>query len=354
LGRRLGPEVEVALAPGCELARAKATAGAGPGGSIEEAAELARQSDVAIVVVGTNDYWESEAYDRTSMELPGEQEELVERVLGANPRTVVVLNTGSPVTIPFAGRAAALVQCWFGGQELANALVDVLVGDAEPGGRLPVTLPQRIQHTPAFGRFPGEASKVLYGEGILVGYRWYEARQLPVSFPFGHGLSYTTMRLGPVRARQRQLQRGGKVTIEVDVENIGPRPGTEVVQLYVAAPGGGELPPGGRLHPVKELKGFAKVRLAPGGSTTVELTLTERSFAYWDVADTAWPELLERNEGRDRDGSVTSLHRARAGWYVDAGTYEILVGRSSADISGRAEIEVEGSAEPLAPTSPLG
>ena len=96
------------------------------------------------------------------------------------------------------------------------------------------------------------------------------------------------------------------------------------------------------------------MRLAPGESTTVELTLTERSFAYWDVADTAWPELLERNEGRDRDRSVTSLHRARAGWYVDGGTYEILVGRSSADISGRAEIEVEGSAEPLAPTSPVG
>ncbi len=354
LGRRLGPEVEVAFAPGCQLARAKGMDCAGPGASIGEAAELARQCDVAIVVVGTNDYWESEGYDRTSMDLPGEQEELVERVLGANPRTVVVLNTGSPVTIPFAGRAAALVQCWFGGQELANALVDVLVGDAEPGGRLPVTLPQRIQHTPAFGRFPGEASQVFYGEGILVGYRWYEARQLPVSFPFGHGLSYTTMRLGPVRARQRQLHHGGTVTIEVDVENIGARPGAEVVQLYVAPPGGGELAPGGRLHPIKELKGFTKVRLAPGESTTVELTLTERSFAYWDVADTAWPELLERNEGRDRDRSVTSLHRPRAGWYVDGGTYEILVGRSSADISGRAEIEVEGSAEPLAPTSPVG
>jgi beta-glucosidase len=275
-------------------------------------------------------------------------------VLEANPRTVVVLNTGAPVTVPFAGQAAALVQCWFGGQELANALVDVLVGDAEPGGRLPVTLPQRIQHTPAFGRFPGEASRVRYGEGILVGYRWYEARRLPVSFPFGHGLSYTTMRLGPVRASPRQLSQGGRVTIEVDVENIGPRPGAEVVQLYVAPPGGGELAPGGRLRPIKELKGFAKVRLAPGESTTVELELTERSFAYWDVADTEWPELLDRNEGTDRDRSASSLHRAQAGWYVDAGVYEIHVGRSSADISGRAEIEVEGSTEPLAPTSPVG
>ena len=356
LSGRLGREVEVAFAAGCHLAQAKDDAGAaqGPPASIGEAADLARHSDVAIVVVGTNDYWESESYDRTTMDLPGEQEELVEQVIAANPRTVVVLNTGSPVTVAFAARAAAVVQCWFGGQELGNALVDVLVGDAEPGGRLPVTLPQRLQHTPAFGRFPGEASEVRYGEGILVGYRWYEARQLPVSFPFGHGLSYTTMRIGPVRAHQHQLRRGGRVTIEVDVENIGSRPGAEVVQLYVAPPGGGELAPGGRLRPLKELKGFAKVRLAPGESTTVELELTERSFAYWDVADTAWPELLERNEGMDRDRSATSLHRAEAGWYVDPGIYEIHVGRSSADISGRAEIEVEGSREPLAPTSPVG
>jgi beta-glucosidase len=356
LRQRLGPEAEVTFAPGARLARGKDDAGAvgDQGASIGEAAEIARGSDVAIVVVGTNDYWESESYDRTSMDLPGEQEELVERVLEANSRTVVVLNTGSPVTVPFAGRAASLVQCWFGGQELANALVDVLVGDAEPAGRLPVTLPQRIQHTPAFGRFPGEASQERYGEGILVGYRWYEARRLPVSFPFGHGLSFTTTRIGPVRVGQRRLGRGGRVTIEVDVENIGSRPGAEVVQLYVAPPDGGELVPGGRLRPVKQLKGFAKVRLAPGESTTVQLELTERSFAYWDVADTAWPELLERNEGRDRDASAHPLHRGEAGWYVDAGTYEIQVGRSSADISGRAEIEVEGSPEPLGPTPPPG
>jgi beta-glucosidase len=354
LRRRLGGGVEVVPVPGCRLTDGKDLAGDGPKPSVDEAAELARRADVAIVVVGTNDYWESESYDRTSMDLPGEQEELVERVLDANPRTVVVLNTGSPVTIPFAGRAAALVQCWFGGQELANALVDVLVGDAEPGGRLPVTLPQRVQHTPAFGRFPGEASKVYYGEGLLIGYRWYEARQLPVSFPFGHGLSYTTMRLGPVRASQRQLRRGDRLTIEVDVQNVGARPGAEVVQVYVAPPGGGNLAPGGRLHPVKALKGFAKVRLAPGESTTVEVELTERSFAYWDVADTEWPKLLDRNEGMDRDGSAASLHRAQAGWYVDAGVYEIDVGRSSANISARVEIEVEGGPEPLATTSPVG
>ena len=360
LRRRLGAAVEVLAVAGCELAQGKDGAAppagppAAPGAGVEEAAGTARECDAAIVVVGTNDYWESESYDRTSMDLPGQQEELVERVLQANPRTVVVLNTGSPVTIPFAGRAAALLQCWFGGQELANGLVDVLVGDAEPGGRLPVTLPQRIQHTPAFGRFPGEASQVRYGEGILVGYRWYEARQLPVSFPFGHGLSYTTMRLGPVRARPPQLRRGGRLTIEVEVENIGQRPGAEVVQLYVAPPGGGDLVPGGRLHPVKALKGFTKVRLGPGESTTVKIALTERSFAYWDVADTEWPGLLDRNEGTDRDASAAALHRPEAGWYVDAGVYEIHVGRSSADISGRVEVDVEGSAEPLSPASAVG
>src|ERR1019366_949144 len=135
-------------------------------------------------------------------------------------------------------------------------------------------------------------------------------------------------------------RRGDRITVQVDVENIGPRPGAEVVQWYVAPPGGGDLPPGGRLHPVKALKGFAKVRLGPGESTTVELELTERSFAYWDVADTEWPNLLERNEGADRDRSASALHRAKAGWYVDGGIYEIHVGRSSADISGRVDIEV--------------
>ena len=288
------------------------------------------------------------------MDLPGRQEALVDAVVAANPRTVVVVNAGAPVSLPFAARAASVVQCWFGGQELANALVDVLVGDAEPGGRLPVSLPERIEYTPAFGRFPSEASQVHYGEGLLVGYRWYEARRLPVKFPFGHGLSYTTTEIGPVRLSQSELGPGGALSVEVDVKNVGSRPGSEVVQVYVAAPGGGDLKPGGRLREVKSLKGFVKVRLAPGQSATVSVELNERSFAYWDVADIEWPQLLARYDGRDMDRSAASLHRAQAGWYVEPGSYEILVARSSADIVARATVVLQGSDGPLPSTSPVG
>jgi beta-glucosidase len=356
LARRLGPDVEVVLEPGCHLvARAEdaaedPTAGAA---ALDRAVELAGRVDVAIVVVGTNAYWESEGCDRTSMDLPGDQVELVERVLQANANTVVVLNTGSPVTLPFADRAAALLQCWFGGQELANALVDVLVGDADPGGRLPVTIPERLEHTPAFGNFPAESSVVCYGEGLLMGYRWYQARHLPVRFPFGHGLSYTTMRMGPARSSTATLAPGGKLTVEVDVENIGARQGSEVVQVYVAPPGGGNRAPGGRLRSVKALKGFAKVRLAPGERTTVSIELNERSFAYYDVADPGWQVRSALLHTAYPDGSH-GLHRDRAGWYVDRGTYEIQVGRSSEDIWGHLEIDVEGSPAPLPADAPVG
>ena len=133
------------------------------------------------------------------------------RVAEANPRSVVVVNAGSPVGMPWADRAGALLQVWFAGQEYANALVDVLFGESEPGGRLPTTLPLRIEHTPAFGNFPGESSQVRYGEGLLMGYRWYEARRLPVRFPFGHGLSYTSFEIGPPRLSTLRLAPGERL-----------------------------------------------------------------------------------------------------------------------------------------------
>ncbi len=355
LAQRLGPGVEVCVEPGCALPAGaeEAAAPTGDEASMRAAEEAARAADIAIVVVGTNDYWESESYDRTTMDLPGRQAELVERVLDANPSTVVVLNTGAPVALPFADRARAMLQCWFGGQELANAITDVLVGDAEPGGRLPVTVPQRLEHTPAFGNFPAESSVVRYGEGQLVGYRWYQARYLPVRFPFGHGLSYTTITMSNIRASSSTLGSGGALTIEVDLENVGTRPGSEVVQVYVAPPGGGELVPGGRFRPVKTLKGFAKLRLQPGERTTARVELNERSFAYYDVADTAWPGILARLDGRDPDRSH-SFHRSRSGWYVDAGSYRVEVGRSCEDICGAVEVEVAGGEAPLPPSSPVG
>jgi beta-glucosidase len=354
LADRLGPGTEVTLEVGCHIAKdAQSTGLTSTADGMARAVELARQADTVIVVVGTNAYWESEGYDRLSMDLPGDQAELVERVLGANPNSVVVVNSGAPVALPFAGRARALLQCWFGGQELANALVDVLVGAAEPGGRLPTSIPERVEQTPAFGAFPAESSMVRYGEGLLMGYRWYQARQLPVQFSFGFGLSYTTWRVGPARASGATLSPGGALTIEVDIENTGTRAGSEVVQVYVAPPGGGTRRPGGRLRPVKALKGFAKVRLGAGEKTTVAIALNERSFAYYDVADTDWFSIVERL-GDHAGHSGHGLHRRQAGWYVDSGTYEVQVARSCADVCERLQIHVEGDVEPLPATAPVG
>jgi beta-glucosidase len=274
---------------------------------LDRALEVAATADAVIVMVGTNDDWETEGEDRTSMDLPGLQDELVARAVAANPNTVVVVNTGSPVTMDWADTAPAILQVWFGGQEMGNALADVLFGDAEPGGRLPTTFPERLEHNPSYGNFPGEFGELRYGEGVLMGYRWYEARRLPTRFPFGHGLSYSTFAFGePI------VQVDGEVvTVRVGVTNTGDRRGAEVVQCYVAPP------PSSRVtRAPKELKAFIKTQLDPGESTTAELTLDARAFAYWD------PSAGEHGD-----------------WRVDPGTYELHVGRSSADIAHVVSVE---------------
>ena len=337
------------LGEGCELVHEP---GAGEAG-IGRAIDLARGADAVVLIVGTDLDWESESFDRETMDLPGDQDELVRRVVEVNPRTVVVVNAGAPVTMSWAERAGALLQTWFAGQEQANALVDVLFGDMEPGGRLPTTLPVRLEDTPAYGNFPAESSRIRYAEGLLVGYRWYEARRMAVRFPFGHGLGYTTFEIGTPRLSSPVLGAGDRLRVEVEVTNTGRRPGAEVVQLYVAPPGGGQLLPGGRLRPVKELKAFAKVRLGPGESATVGFDLGERSFAYFDVADGDWRELQSRRPISVAHGHEAPLHRERAGWYVAEGTYGLEIGRSSADIAHRVSVAVTGGSEPLDPSAPL-
>ncbi|MGA2283715.1 MAG: glycoside hydrolase family 3 C-terminal domain-containing protein [Candidatus Dormibacteria bacterium] len=331
------------LGSALEVVHEEATGAAG----IDRAVELARGADAAIVVVGTDGEWESEGYDRDTMDLPGGQDELVARVAAASPRTVVVVNAGSPVGMPWADKAGAVLQAWFAGQEYANALVDVLLGETDPGGRLPTTLPLRLEHTPAFGNFPGESSEVHYGEGLLIGYRWYEARRLPVRFPFGHGLSYTTFVIGAPRLSSTRLAAGERLQIDVEVTNTGTRRGVEVVQVYVGPPGGGHATPTRRLRPVKELKAFQKVQLDPGESITISLELGERSFAYYDVADEYWPLLAGRRANPPSHVHDSPLHREQAGWYVDGGTYQVHVGRSSADIAHIVDVEVEGGDQPL-------
>ena len=308
------------------------------------AIEAAAEADAVVMVVGTNADWESEGHDRKSMDLPGEQNELIRRVCAANPRTVVCLNTGSPSTMDWAEDPAALIQAWFGGQGMAEALADVLFGDAEPGGRLPTTFPERIEQNPSFGNFPGENSEIRYGEGLLMGYRGYTTRHLPVRFPFGWGLSYTSFEISSPRLAAPTFAAGESLEVTMDVTNTGSRPGSEVVQCYVA-------PAPSRLaRPGMELRAFAKVHLAPGESATVTLTLGDRAFAYWDPADPGFEELQAR-------GGAASLvpagrghsHRNEPGWYIDPGSYTLAIGRSVAEIIHEVVVEVSEEAGPLSP-----
>jgi beta-glucosidase len=283
---------------------------AAPPDLLDRAVAAAARADVALVIVGTNDDWETEGEDRLSLALPGEQDELVARVTAANPNTVVVVNSGSAVTMPWLEDAAAVLQIWFGGQEMANGLVDIVTGAAEPGGRMPMTFPTCIEYTPAFGNFPGADGEVRYGEGVLVGYRWYDTRGLPVLFPFGHGLSYTSFEMSApeVVAVPEMFEPGDEITLRLAVTNTGRRRGSEVVQVYVAAPSGR------RFRPAKELRAFEKVTLDAGETSIVDLDLGWRAFATWDVTERAW--------------------------VVEGGSFELHVGRSVTDIAHVVRVEI--------------
>ncbi len=298
---------------------------------MDRAVNAARTADAAVVVVGTNGDWETEGHDRESMDLPGEQDELVRRVLAANPNTAVVVNAGAPVTMDWAPDARAVLLSWFGGQEMAGALADVLLGEAEPAGRLATTLPLRVEHNPSHGNFPGENGEVRYGEGVLVGYRWYESRGMPTRFPFGHGHSYTTFSLGPPTLSSATFVPGGRLSVGVPVTNTGERRGADVVQCYVA-------PTEPRLvRPPKELRAFAKVWLDPGESTVVRLELNDRAFAYWDPGQPDRAEIAARTA----DLPVSSGGPRRdPGWQVDPGLYRLHIGRSSADIAHVLDVEI--------------
>ena len=225
---------------------------------LDDAAAVAAAADLVVVAVGTNDDWESEGHDRDTLALPGAQDELLARVIAANPNTVVVVNAGAPVLLDATAGARAVVQVWLGGQEMADALVDVLMGEREPSGRLPTTIPRRLEDNPSYGNFPGEDGEVRYGEGVLMGYRWYETRGIAPRFPFGHGTSYTTFDLGLPVLASSTFTIGGTLEVAVDATNTGARRGAEVVQCYVepVAPS--------RFRPVRELRAFEKVWLDPG------------------------------------------------------------------------------------------
>jgi beta-glucosidase len=280
-----------------------------PADLLERAAACAAECDAAIVVVGLDAEWETEGRDRESLALPGRQAELVEAVARANPRCAVVLNAGSPLEMPWLERVAAVVQLWYPGQELGNALADVLFGDVDASGRLPLTFPARMEDTPSFPYYPGAEGRVDYGEGIFVGYRHYDAKGVEPLFPFGHGLSYTRFEYGEPRLGATRLPRGEALEVEVDVTNAGNRPGREVVQLYLRDLAA-SLP-----RPEKELAAFEKLTLEPGETRTARFRLEPRAFAYYD------PE--------------------RGDWFAEAGDFEIWIGRSSRDIRARAGFTLE-------------
>ncbi|BCL78124.1 beta-glucosidase [Ktedonobacteria bacterium brp13] len=275
-----------------------------PADTFERALQLARTSDIAIVCAGLSDEWESEGFDRPTMDLPAEQVELIQRVAAANPRTIVVLNTGAPISMPWLDQVAAVIQSWYPGQECGNAVADVLFGKVTPSGKLPQTFPVRLEDNPAYINYPGENGKVTYGEGIFVGYRYYDKKKIAPLFPFGFGLSYTTFAYGPVTLSAEQIAGDEALTVSVDVKNTGNYKGKETVQLYI------HDRKARLVRPEKELKGFTKVELAPGESKTVTLTLQREALGYFD----------------------DSVHS----WIAEPGEFEVLIGSSSQDIRGTA------------------
>jgi beta-glucosidase len=239
------------------------------------------------------------------MDLPkdGSQDRLIETVLAANPRTVIVNQSGTPISMPWVHKAPAILQAWYQGQEAGNALADVLLGTQSPSGKLPTTFPVRIEDNPAFHNWPGENLKTVYGEGIYVGYRHYERSKIAPLFPFGHGLTYTSFAYGAPSADTSVLSESGNVTITVPITNTGSVAANEIVQAYVRDVKS-TLP-----RPEKELQAFAKVFLQPGETKDVTLTLNKYSVGYFD----------------------TSLGQTGA-WIAEEGVFDVLIGASSADI----------------------
>jgi beta-glucosidase len=288
--------------------RAYASAVADLRGEADTAAavDAALSCDAALIVAGMPAGFEAEGRDRPHMRLPGGQDGLIAAVAAAQPRTAVVLNVGSPVEMPWIDRVPAVLLAWFPGQEGGRAIADLVLGRANPCGHLPVTFPRRIEDNPTFGTYPG-SRRVHYGEGIFVGYRWYDARGIVPLFAFGHGLSYTSFALESAEAPAR-VAAGEAATVACTVVNTGDRAGAAVVQAYVHD----EVCPHPR--PPQELKAFAKVRLEPGERRRVEFRLEARAFSYVD------PDTLR--------------------WRADAGRFRVRFGLSSRDIRLESELEL--------------
>lgn len=297
--------MEIRYAPGYSL-----TDGSEDGELLAEALETAKAADYTVIFAGLPDSFESEGFDRTHIELPENQNRLIWEVSRVQPNTVVVLHNGAPVRMPWLSQVKAVLEAYLGGQAVGEAVVDLLFGDANPCGHLAESFPIKLSDNPSYLNFPGEKDQVEYREGIFVGYRYYDKKEMEVLFPFGHGLSYTEFAISDMCLSTKKIREGEPLTVRARVKNVGDRAGKAVVQLYVQDVCSTVV------RPDKELKGFCKVYLEPGEETQVTFSLDRRAFSYYNT------------EIRD--------------WHIESGEFRILLGQSSRDLAVWDSVEVKG------------
>jgi beta-glucosidase len=281
-----------------------------PADLLDRAVAAARKADAVVLIVGTDQDIETESRDRTTSGLPGGQDELVERVLEANPSTTIVVNAGRAVDLPWAAKAPTILYSWLPGHGFGPALAAVLAGDLEPGGRLPITIAESRDDYPAYDTVPDSDCRLHYHDAHLVGYRGFDAAQIAPAFCFGHGLGYTDFAYEQLATSVSRLGRNASLTASVVVRNTGHRSGREIVQLYVSGPTRG-IPQAPR-----QLTAFAAVDVPADETTTVELEFDHRALAYWDPQE----------------------HQ----WLVEPGEYRLHVGRSSRDLRLSTTITATG------------
>ncbi|MFJ7762757.1 glycoside hydrolase family 3 C-terminal domain-containing protein [Bacillus toyonensis] len=278
---------------------------------INEAKKIAESADTAVLFVGLPDRYESEGFDRKHLQMPENHVLLIEAIAEVQSNIVVVLSNGAPIEMPWIGKVKGILEGYLGGQALGGAIADLLFGDANPSGKLAETFPEVLSDNPSYLNFPGEGDKVEYKEGVFVGYRYYDAKNIEPLFPFGFGLSYSNFEYSKLSISKNEIKDTDTVSVLVNVKNTGSIAGKEIVQLYI------KDVESSMIRPEKELKGFEKVELQPGEEKTVSFTLNNRSFAYYNV------ELKD--------------------WHVETGEFEILVGKSSREIVLQDNIFVQST-----------
>lgn len=290
------------------------TAGYGSGGNLQEAVKIASGVDAVVIFAGLTQGMEAEGHDRKHLSLPEEQNILIREVAAANPNTIVVLANGGPVEMPWISQTAGVLECFLAGQAMGSAVADILFGTVNPSGKLPVTFPVSLAQVPDALEWPGNKEWQEYKEGVFVGYRYYEKKEIRPLFAFGHGLSYTTFQYGELCADLTGLQKGERSRFYLRVKNTGNRAGAEAVQLYVGMKERGKV-----IRPVKELKEFEKVYLQPGEEKEVCFELDWRAFSYY--------------------------HEGLKDWYVEKGIYNIMAGSSSEDIRSQISVYIQPETE---------